>query len=166
MLVGKYYMIRVLWHSAIVFKGRYAALRAPDMTIYIFRIQPPAANATVVVIYPLNTLPPYPVGIPVVSVGDQPIRLTASEQSQIIGRQRTMRIRGNTPEDQNSFQSNGVFDLKINGRNGTISFPGIVSNIAANNELAIIGGTGAYESASGRVKINLVTSVGSKSILK
>lgn len=77
-----------------------------------------------------------------------------------------MRIRGNTPEDQNSFQSNGVFDLKINGRNGTISFPGIVSNIAANNELAIIGGTGAYESASGRVKINLVTSVGSKSILK
>lgn len=49
------------------------ALRGPDVTIYIFQTNPPAANATAVTIYPPGILHPYPVGIPIVTEGDQPI---------------------------------------------------------------------------------------------
>ncbi|OAE33119.1 hypothetical protein AXG93_4509s1000 [Marchantia polymorpha subsp. ruderalis] len=65
-----------------------AALRGPDLTIYIFGTTPPAPNATIVATYPPGLRPsdvtPYPVGVPI--VGDNPIRLTTSKQSQIVGR--------------------------------------------------------------------------------
>ncbi|BBN12238.1 protein MpDIR29 [Marchantia polymorpha subsp. ruderalis] len=150
-----------------------AALRAPDLTIYIFRTTPPAPNATVVAIYPPGLRPPdatpYPVGIPIVSVGDNPIRLTASEKSQIVGRQRVFRVTGITQEDQYLAQSTGVLDLKLNGKNGTISFSGIQTrglNIPPVEELGVTGGTGAYESASGRAKVTLISNSASKTTLK
>ncbi|OAE27584.1 hypothetical protein AXG93_492s1000 [Marchantia polymorpha subsp. ruderalis] len=129
-----------------------AALRAPDVTIYTFQTNPPAANATAVTIYPPGILPPHPVGIPIVTVGNQPIRLTASKQLQIVGTQRVICVTGDTQDDQAWIQSTGVLDLTMNGRNGTISYSGIFNlstgtNIPPAEDLGITGGTGAYESA-------------------
>ncbi|OAE22900.1 hypothetical protein AXG93_3544s1120 [Marchantia polymorpha subsp. ruderalis] len=131
----------------VVFPDKvYAALRAPDVTIYIFQTNPLVANAPAVAIYPPGILAPYPVGIPIVTVGDQPIRLTASGQSQSVGSQRVIRLTGDTQDDQAWIQSTGVLDLKISGRNGTMSYSGINSlstdiNIPTAEDLCITSGT-------------------------